>query len=288
MVQSVYDIAKRPGQRLSKMHIWVDYSSIPQVVRHTQMGAVHSLPIYASLASLFVIVAPTATHADLDLECNLHTYSRRTWCRVECLSHFAIRGLDAMSNCTSDGSYEVTEDWLQETLLIFEGDCTCCQMKHKGMPHCDKELLVTPVLALYTHVVMEKHQSEASKRVYDVIQAQEDRMFPKTFSAQFSVTEEERIIATEKSSDASRDSKVENRMLFGSLMEDLAVEIKENRMQSFRSSCISSFQSLSNSDDVDDVEELAATENADQVALTMALQDFARFCESDDLIHMQE
>merc|ERR1719333_702550 len=43
-------------------YIWVDYCSIAQDHRGMQMLAVSSLPVYASSADIFVIVAPPAEH----------------------------------------------------------------------------------------------------------------------------------------------------------------------------------------------------------------------------------
>jgi hypothetical protein len=55
------------------------YISIPQRTRNTQKLAINSLASYASIADAFVIVAPTVTHEDTGLVCNVATYNRRMW-----------------------------------------------------------------------------------------------------------------------------------------------------------------------------------------------------------------
>ena len=48
-----------------------------------QGQALLSLPIYALLSSILVVVAPTATHSGTGLTCDKDTHQRRLWCRVE-------------------------------------------------------------------------------------------------------------------------------------------------------------------------------------------------------------
>jgi len=235
MTQALRNITDR-GWRLSNVYVWVDYTSIPQKCRSTQKGAISSLPIYASWASVFVILASNAPHKDLVCECNLHTYSKRTWCRVECLSHYCHRGLGDMLVSKDAGFEQVAEDLLQDLLLTFEADCTCCRLKHKDMPCCDKELFVMPVLAMYIRVLLDKDHSMSSRHVHDVVATLKDRMFPKTFTAEFTLDSEELIKHSQSSRPSTLSSLIgkplqptpseivhieQQRELFGSLLDDL-------------------------------------------------------------------
>lgn len=78
------------------VRVWVDYSSTPQLNKHTQRLAVRTFVSYAACAHAFVIVAPPILHRDTGKLCNVHTYNGRMWCRAEQLSHYMRNGADNM------------------------------------------------------------------------------------------------------------------------------------------------------------------------------------------------
>jgi len=143
---------------------------------------------------------------------------------------------------------QVTEDVLEDMLLVFGGQCTCCRLQHKGITRCDKELLVIPVLALYVRASIEKDKSEASRHVYNFIEKHHDQMFPKTFTAEFARDIEDagvnlidmlpvpsllgkpnvNYLSRKKSEqhDPKVDVRVEERVLFGTLL-DILPEVLE-------------------------------------------------------------
>merc|ERR1719221_1269839 len=59
------------------MYVWVDYCSIAQEHRGMQTLAVSSLPVYASSADVFIIVAPPAKHVQSNNHADLHSYNSR-------------------------------------------------------------------------------------------------------------------------------------------------------------------------------------------------------------------
>ena len=61
-----------------------------------QSQAISSLPIYASLSQIFVVVAPRAAHSGTEAICDVETYKRYLWCRVELFSHYFRRSRNAM------------------------------------------------------------------------------------------------------------------------------------------------------------------------------------------------
>ena len=197
------------------IHVWVDYSSIPQHGSETTHLAIQSLASYSSLASEFVIVAPPVLHADTQLPCNFETYRRRTWCRAEQLCHLFRNGLDAMWLATSEdnvirlsmpdrnlGSFKKIstdveaedwksmseEDWLSESIRVFQGDTT---------NEMDKLSLVMPILGLYAELyaygkrsadiaspvtdVQDAGSSQFFASVLQICQQARDEIFPKTF-----------------------------------------------------------------------------------------------------------
>ncbi|CAE8679343.1 unnamed protein product [Polarella glacialis] len=73
--------------------IWLDWSSIPQVLDAAkdsleqtlkdQMAAVYSIGAYLTRCSYFWILAPTAIHNDQKTVRDFSTYRTRAWCRLE-------------------------------------------------------------------------------------------------------------------------------------------------------------------------------------------------------------
>merc|ERR1712151_1368321 len=85
----------------------------------------------------------------------------------------------------------VTGEHINDELLVFEGDCTCCSRQHSGMVACDKETLRDVFVGIYADVLWShEHSSEADASVsspisavqaQDVIgriQQQKSRIFP--------------------------------------------------------------------------------------------------------------
>ena len=130
-----------------------------------QGQAISSLPIYASLSSIFVVVAPGATHSGTGLTCDKNTYQRRLWCRVELFSHYFRRGRDAMYLLQEAHTLaSVDESWLLDALFVLEGDCNCCFRKHEGTK-CDKPFVRDMMVGLYAELPNFKEKDDGSDQV---------------------------------------------------------------------------------------------------------------------------
>jgi hypothetical protein len=194
------------------MYVWVDYCSIAQEHRGMQTLAVSSLPVYASSADVFIIVAPPAKHVQSHDHADLHSYNSRGWCRAEMLSKICSSGLENFFVLSTEGGelQRVTEEWLPSlSMYVFEGAFSCCQQGHcQGA--CDKEALVEPVLGLYSLVLRQVKGGSGSARhmeqVLRHIRQSKERFFPETYT--YRVTTPERTTA-------------EERELFGPLVEAL-------------------------------------------------------------------
>ena len=92
MKGAAVDLIKEAKVSKERAFVWIDYFSISQRNKEMQRLAISSLPAYAGSLHAFVIAAPFAMHADLNVECNLASYKRRGWCRAEVFSHVARRG----------------------------------------------------------------------------------------------------------------------------------------------------------------------------------------------------
>jgi len=190
---------------LDDMYVWCDFTSIAQEHRPMQVMAVSSLPVYSSIADAFVIVAPSARHKNSGMVCNADTYSLRGWCRAEMLAKVCGSGLDNMYIIQGEQATlePVTHEWLAKLdLRVFEGEFSCCAMKHKGTVKCDKESLMSPILGLYSLVIKQRSLSHIQD-VYHHINSDKDRFFPDSI---FFVDEK---------------GKVEERELFGPLVEKM-------------------------------------------------------------------
>jgi hypothetical protein len=182
-------VGKDGGSRCAweNLYVWVDYCSIAQEHRGMQMLAVSSLPVYASSADIFVIVAPPAEHQSTR-QCDLRSYNSRGWCRAEMLAKICSSGLQNFF-ILSDGDTleQVTEERLPSlSMYVFEGDFSCCQQRHVKTS-CDKEALVEPVLGLYSLVLRQVRAGinlKHMKPIFDHIHDNKDRFFPPMFTFQ--------------------------------------------------------------------------------------------------------
>mmetsp|Transcript_53970 Transcript_53970/g.123394 ORF Transcript_53970/g.123394 Transcript_53970/m.123394 type:complete len:1031 (-) Transcript_53970:429-3521(-) len=186
------------------VYIWVDYCSVAQDHRGLQMLAIRSLPIYASSADAFVIVAPPAEHQN-SKRCDLNTYNARGWCRAEMLAKVCSSGLRNFFLFEGGGALEpITEERLLSlSMYVFEGDFSCCQQKH-AKSCCDKEALVEPLLGLYGLVLRQVRAGVDPKRVQPVLKhicSNRERFFPPSHRVQ------------------ADDAIPEERELFGPLVE---------------------------------------------------------------------
>jgi len=82
----------------------------------------------------------------------------------------------------------VDEVWIQHAIRIFEGKMTCCRLGHPHGKQCDKELLVPPVLAMYTSL-LSKVSKDGSVQgppslqiVWDAIDRSRSSVFPEQFT----------------------------------------------------------------------------------------------------------
>ena len=136
--------------QMSETFVWVDYSCIPQKHQRLQQLAVMSLPLYASRASAFMVVAPAAAHKQTKEVLNFDSYLSRCWCRAELYSHAVYRGASDLMYCIQDSGLEaIDEAALKTGFRVFDGSLTCCRLKHKDMEKCDRELLMLPMLGVY-------------------------------------------------------------------------------------------------------------------------------------------
>ncbi|CAK0876974.1 unnamed protein product [Prorocentrum cordatum] len=206
------------------MYVWVDYCSIAQEHRGMQTLAVSSLPVYASSADVFIIVAPPAKHAQSNDHADLHSYNSRGWCRAEMLSKICSSGLENFFVLSTEGGelQRVTEEWLPSlSMYVFEGEFSCCQQRHAHSA-CDKEALVEPVLGLYSLVLRQVSDAQGSsgarhmEQVLRHIRQSKERFFPKKYTYRMAPQEGE----TEQE---------QERELFGPLVEALEQHMDAER-----------------------------------------------------------
>jgi hypothetical protein len=63
------------------------------------------------------------------------------------LSHGDGAGAGAELQCQE---VSMRDEWMETNLFVFEGEMTCCRLKHEGITKCDKQRPVEPMLGLYT------------------------------------------------------------------------------------------------------------------------------------------
>ena len=172
------------AQAFESMYVWVDFGSIAQEHRGMQVMAISSLPVYSAYSDAFIVVAPPTKHAQTGHSCNLGSYATRGWCRAEMLSKVCGSGLEHMyvyrgTDDKSGGKLEpvTVESLKQLSLHVFDGNFSCCALKHANCTRCDKQELALPVLGLYSLVLTRRSQPHMAE-VAQMIQQDKARFFP--------------------------------------------------------------------------------------------------------------
>lgn len=158
------------------VYVWCDYISVAQRHAGSQRIAVLSLPVYVSVVDRFIIVAPTSNHRDNGELCDVSTYSKRGWCRMEMLAKACSSGLSEMYVCGGDGESLVALAEMEETCLsfkVFEGNFS---------READKEVLVEPILGLYS-LMLHQAEQDASQvhHILAEINGDKNTFFPQKY-----------------------------------------------------------------------------------------------------------
>ena len=138
MIKATEAVVVQTGWPLQTCYLWVDYHSVPQMSKQLQALATSTLPLFGSQSSIFVVIAPQAVHADTRALCDFETYQRRMWCRAEVFSFYCRRAVRDMYKAVEASGLDasvcltrVKKAELNETIMVFEGDCACCARSHK-------------------------------------------------------------------------------------------------------------------------------------------------------------
>lgn len=184
MRRAVRVLIQSAGFDVSKAFIWLDAFSIPQCSEHLRRLAANTLYMYASLSNAMVIIAPKGVHEDTGEESGLQSYLQRVWTRIEQLAFFCANGTLNMFFMSEDGLQQIQDQWVQDIIAVFEGKLTCCRQKHPNGVACDREGMVPMLLGLYFEVTT-SYLSESClphiEKVWNIIEARRDIIFPKDF-----------------------------------------------------------------------------------------------------------
>lgn len=181
MRQSLQKYCTLHGHLMNDVYVWLDILSIPQRHPAVKRIAVDSLYTYASAVDALIIIAPDSMHKQLKTKADLQTYKSRAWCRVEQIAHLSVHDLTTMFIGVEEGELQsVAEHWMEDVVRLFEADMTCCRLKHKSRPICDRETLVVPLLGLYCTLLLD-HSSPGARRLYELICKQKNKVFPPHF-----------------------------------------------------------------------------------------------------------
>lgn len=114
----------------------VDFSSIPQLHKASQLAAINSLALYASIANALVVAVPQAKHVSTGLVAGADSYQRRAWCRAEQFCYSIGHGSKNFWIASSPDPADIQladAKWLETCLLVFKGErgllTRCAKMK---------------------------------------------------------------------------------------------------------------------------------------------------------------
>lgn len=88
-------LSRSEQSQLANGYIWLDWFSVPQLQSQANRpdtfstnfnNAILSIPTYVQRSDLFCILGPNAIHHDLGYTCDLQSWGKRGWCRVEMLA----------------------------------------------------------------------------------------------------------------------------------------------------------------------------------------------------------
>lgn len=103
----------------------VDYSSIPQKHKGSQLLAINSLALYASIANALIIAVPAAKHVSTNLFADAESYQARAWCRAEQFCYSIGHGANNLWVASSANPTDIRladSKWLETSLFVFEGE----------------------------------------------------------------------------------------------------------------------------------------------------------------------
>jgi len=145
----------------ARLHLWIDFHSIPQRNSAVQQIYIDALPFFASTCHYFVTIAPTTRHDSGHLV-DETTYLSRGWCRLEQCAKLAVGGAKHMhimagappmlSPLTGAG-----HEWILQIISVFDGAFSNPE---------DRQKLVEPMLGLWAMVLTGRHG--ANKELFDL------------------------------------------------------------------------------------------------------------------------
>lgn len=195
MKAAVQELAASSGKQMDDIFIWLDCLSIPQRNRAMMMAAINAIYTFASMPNAMVLICPESTHADTGRPASGETMRERLWCRVEHVAYCCSRGVSTMFLHRGEALEPLPEEWMPSVCCVYESMSTCCRLKHKTSPSCDRETCVLPLLALYYDVYSRKELGRSDERdfyAWNLIKQHRERMFPRTFTYQTENGDEER------------------------------------------------------------------------------------------------
>lgn len=140
-------------------------------------------------------------------------YKSRTWCRVEQLAYCCQSGVEKMFVTTSPGQLSPLEaGWMEQNMCIMDGATTCCRLGHPGGSRCDKEFLVSPLMALFFELCTKQSsgEAEATEFVVNILTKMKDKIFPHSFDYKDS------------------SGRTTRRLLFGNMISMLEARVKQD------------------------------------------------------------
>eukprot|EP00931_Biecheleriopsis_adriatica_P067805 TRINITY_DN41873_c0_g1_i1.p1 TRINITY_DN41873_c0_g1~~TRINITY_DN41873_c0_g1_i1.p1 ORF type:complete len:526 (-),score=81.40 TRINITY_DN41873_c0_g1_i1:4-1551(-) len=169
-------------QDLSKVSTWMDYWSIPQTNKSAQLKGIASIPAYVKSATSMFILVPSIDHHDTGVSCDMKSYEKRGWCRLEKLAFF----LKDYRKGVRPEIYYVTGDpdrdaqtstniiWSPK-VSVFNANFTCCDRHHmiNGKEVvCDKTV-IAPIVGTMFKAACERARRHNDLSLYRKMVAHE-------------------------------------------------------------------------------------------------------------------
>lgn len=176
--------------KLEKSFVWVDYLSVPQDIEannDSQARAIDSIQFYIEQSSFFVVLCPSAQHAETGELCDYDSWLQRGWCRFEAWCNvLSRRPVVPLVLTEAPCVWTIGIDHFfrlcgQTRLAVVGcGEWTCCQYCHTlpdGTPtRCDQDSVLPILESMWLSKISEAKESQ-NQWMYGVLRMIETQLF---------------------------------------------------------------------------------------------------------------
>lgn len=185
---------------LTQNFFWLDYISVPQDEppgEDGQLRAIRSIPYYIEQSRFFMVLCPSAMHAETGELCDYESWLRRGWCRLEIWANVLSHQQVVPVVLTDGSAWGIGIDAFfslcgqARGAVVGCGEFTCCRWGHRradGTPSlCDRDTVLPTLEAMWLSKVQKAAESR-NLYLYAMFRAMETQLLARSYSEPFHAT----------------------------------------------------------------------------------------------------